>query len=667
MNEAMSNNGTNVTLPNPTTVTPTVTGLNIASTVPTAPHAFYASPGTSLSPNPIPPPGFPPLAQDHLLYYGYTAASTPAHLTPPAVEPVHTTIGLVNYVSQATQPTGSLVMGLAPSSGAVNTLGQATLLPQAFTAWNMDTGGKNCSIEFDSFGFSVKDFMTRRVLLRCDSTGDLYPVMAPSPIPSVFLVSQQTRHQRIGHPESEVLRRLVSNNVISSNKEKPPIVHLDVWTLPISTLSSFKYYVLFLDYYSHFCVGSNKPTQRLNFHVSSVSALPKTYHDVFRDSNWKNATRDEYDALIKNSTWTVVPRPPDANVIRCVWLFQHKFLADALSYGLKQAPRAWFQRFASYITRLGFHHSRCDTSLFIYRQGLETAYLLLYVDDIVLIASSLDLLQRIIRSLHQEFAMTDLGPLNYFLGIFVTRDSSSLFLSQRKYAIEILEKAHMVSCNPSWTPVDTESKLGVDGDSVSDPTLYQSLAGSLQYLTFTRPDISYAFQQVCLHMHDPQEPHLSGLKRILRPTTQRSTSGYCVFLGNNLLSWSAKRQPTLSRSSAEAEYHGVANAVAETCWLRNLLCELHTLLSSPTLVYCDNVSAVYLSCNPVQHQRTKHIEIDIHFVRDLLAASQVCVLHVPSRYQFADIFTKGLPSALFEEFRSSLSVRCPPAPTAREC
>ncbi|GJX27192.1 ribonuclease H-like domain-containing protein [Tanacetum coccineum] len=199
-------------------------------------------------------------------------------------------------------------------------------------------------------------------------------------------------------------------------------------------------------------------------------------------------------------------------------------------------------------------------------------------------------------------------------------------------------------------------------------------------------------------MHDPREPYYSDLKPILRyvcgtlnyglqlfssttsdlvaysdadwadcPTTRRSTSGYCVFFGNNLLSWSSKRQPTLSCSSDEAEYRGVANAVAETCWLHNLLRELHTPLSSATLVYCDNVSAVYLSCNPVQHQRTKHIDIDIHFVRDLVAAGQVRVLHVPSRYHFADIFTKGLPSTLFEEFRSSLSVRRTPAPTAEEC
>ncbi|GJY56064.1 ribonuclease H-like domain-containing protein [Tanacetum coccineum] len=114
-------------------------------------------------------------------------------------------------------------------------------------------------------------------------------------------------------------------------------------------------------------------------------------------------------------------------------------------------------------------------------------------------------------------------------------------------------------------------------------------------------------------------------------------------------------------------YRGVVNAVVKTCWLRNLLRELHTPLSFVTLVYCDNVIAVYSSCNLVQHQRTKHIKIDIHFVRDLIAVGQVRVLHVPSRYQFADIFIKGLPSALFEEFCSSLSVWCPLAPTAGEC
>ncbi|GJY47005.1 ribonuclease H-like domain-containing protein [Tanacetum coccineum] len=191
-------------------------------------------------------------------------------------------------------------------------------------------------------------------------------------------------------------------------------------------------------------------------------------------------------------------------------------------------------------------------------------------------------------------------------------------------------------------------------------------SGALQYLTFTRPDISYAVEQLYSSTTSSLVAY-SGADWAGCPTTRRSTSGYCVFLGNNLLSWSSKRQFTLSRSSAEAEYRGVANAVAETCWLRNLLRELHTPLSTATIVYCDNVSAVYLSSNPVQHQRTKHIEIDIHFVRDLVTTGHIRVLHVPSRYQYADIFTKGLPTALFDEFRDSLSVRSSLAQTTGEC
>nr|GEX12204.1 ribonuclease H-like domain-containing protein [Tanacetum cinerariifolium] len=123
-----------------------------------------------------------------------------------------------------------------------------------------------------------------------------------------------------------------------------------------------------------------------------------------------------------------------------------------------------------------------------------------------------------------------------------------------------------------------------------------------------------------------------------------------VFMGNNLLSWPFKRQPTLSHSSSEAEYHGVANVIAETAWLRNLLQEPHTPLLIATIVYNDNVSVVYQFANLVQHQRTKHIEIDIHFVRDMVVMGHVRVLHVPPRYQYVDIFTKGLPLTLFEEF-----------------
>ncbi|XP_048501601.1 uncharacterized mitochondrial protein AtMg00810-like [Beta vulgaris subsp. vulgaris] len=331
--------------------------------------------------------------------------------------------------------------------------------------------------------------------------------------------------------------------------------------------------------------------------------------------------------------------------------------------------------------------------------GSDLAYLLLYVDDIILTASSDALRQSIMTSLSTEFAMKDFGSLSYFLGIAVTRHAGGLFLSQRKYALEIIERAGMASCKPSPTPVDTKPKTSAHASTpYEDPSHYRSLAGALQYLTFTRPDIYYAVQQVCLFMHDPREEHMHALKRIVRyihgtldhglhlypsstssrisytdadwdgcPDTRRSTSGYCVFLGDNLVSWSAKRQPTLSRSSTEAEYRGVANVVSESCWLRNLLLELHCPIQKATLVYCDNVSAIYLSGNPVNHQRTKHIELDIHFVREKVTRGQVRVLHVPSRHQLADIFTKGLPLVLFEDFRDNLSIRRPPDSIAGVC
>nr|GEW84203.1 hypothetical protein [Tanacetum cinerariifolium] len=237
-------------------------------------------------------------------------------------------------------------------------------------------------------------------------------------------------------------------------------------------------------------------------------------------SSWLKGALQAYNALIKHNTWTLVLRPTDTNIVCCMWLFRHKYHYDS-------CPSR--------------HKARLVANGSTQLEGVD-------VDE----AFSLN------AFLHGDLSETvymhqPLGSLNYFLGISITRDSLGMFLSQRKYAVEILERAGMVDCNLGRTPVDTESMLG------------------------------HTVQQVCLHMHDPREPHLSALKRI-------------------------------PRYVREAEYRGVANVVAETYWLRNLLRELHNPLSSATLVYRDNVSAVYLSCNPVQHQRTEDIEIDIHFV-----------------------------------------------------
>lgn len=367
-------------------------------------------------------------------------------------------------------------------------------------------------------------------------------------------------------------------------------------------------------------------------------------------------------------------------------------------YGLKQAPRAWYKRFANYTSSIGFYQSKCYHYLFIYKKDSHLAYLLPYVDDIILTTSSDALRKSIISLLNSEFAMKDLGHLNYFLGIAVTRHKHGLFLTQKKYVEDILSRVDKSSCKTCPTPVDTKPKMSA-AHSVpyEDPSLYRSLAGALQYLTFTRPNISYAVQQVCLFMHNPMDTHMHALRMILRyiqgtkhyglhlypsfttsllsytnsnwsgcPDTRRSTSGYYVYLGDNLLSWSSKRQPTLSRSSAEAEYCGVANVVSESCWLRNLLLELQCPIHKATMVYYDNVSGIYLSGNPVQHQQTKHIEMYIHFVREKVVRGQVRVLHIPSKHQIANIFIKGLPLILFQDFRDNLSVCPPPASTAGE-
>nr|GEW23666.1 ribonuclease H-like domain-containing protein [Tanacetum cinerariifolium] len=418
------------------------------------------------------------------------------------------------------------------------------------------------TIKFDAFGFSVKYFLTRHILLQCDSSGDLYPVTKPSTLLAAFVsTSSTTWQQRLGHPGDEVLRSLSYHQFISCNIEKS----------------------------THVC------------------------HACQFDPNWCNAMYDDYNALVKNGTWILVPRLTDANLARLVANDSSQQLDVDFdeTFSLVVKPATIRTVLTLVVSRQWPIHQLDVKNAFLNGDLSETVYM------------------------HQLPGFVDTRYPNH-----------------KKYALQLVEHAHM-SCR------------------------------GLQYLTFTCPDLSYAVQQVCLYMHDLREPHFAALKRILRyvqgtlelglhlyafattslvgytdadwagcPSTRRSTSGYYVFLDDNLFSWSAKRQHTISRSIAKAEYRGVANVVAKTTWIRNLLRELHSPLLIATLVYCNNVSVVYMSANPVQHQRTKHIKIDIHFVRDMVKAVNVRVLYVFSRYQYADIFTKCLPSALFEDFRS---------------
>ncbi|XP_059310739.1 uncharacterized mitochondrial protein AtMg00810-like [Lycium ferocissimum] len=329
-----------------------------------------------------------------------------------------------------------------------------------------------------------------------------------------------------------------------------------------------------------------------------------------------------------------------------------------------------------------------DPSLFIYKHNSDIAILLLYVDDILLTASSNSLLKSLIQTLKSEFSMNDLGTVNYFLGFSIVARNGGYFLCQSKYVKDLLTRANLLSSKPVSTPLSPKSLLHLeDSPPFYDPTLYRSLVGGLQYLTFTRPDIAFAVNQVSQFMHSPLDIHYTAVKRILRylqgsldhglfipggsidnlqcysdadwagcPATRRSTSAYCIFLGPNLISWSSKKQNVVSRSSAKSNMNCSCGYPFEITWLHSLLQELHVSPSSPSTIFCDNISSIYLAQNPVQHARTKHVEIDIHFVREKVAAGVLRVQYVPSQDQLADLLTKALPSPRLLFLRNKLCI-----------
>jgi len=268
-------------------------------------------------------------------------------------------------------------------------------------------------------------------------------------------------------------------------------------------------------------------------------------------------------------------------------------------YGLKQAPRAWFNRLSSFLLELGFVASLVDSSLFILNSGLHNIFMLIYVDDIIITGSNSDVIQALISKLQQEFPLKDLGPLHFFLGVQASRTATGLHLCQAIYIHTLLHHSKMLEAKPAKSPSPSGLKLSkFDGDLLPDPTAYQQIVGALQYCTLTRPDISFSVNQLCQHMHAPTSAHWSAAKRVLRylkssvdhglhytrgplhltaycdsdwagdPDDRRSTTGFAICLGRNLVSWSAKKQPIVSRSSTEAEYRALAITTAEMFWLR---------------------------------------------------------------------------------------------------
>jgi hypothetical protein len=298
----------------------------------------------------------------------------------------------------------------------------------------------------------------------------------------------------------------------------------------------------------------------------------------------------------------------------------------------------------------GYKQSGADHTLFIKHKGGKVTALIMYVDDIVLTGDDLDEMKLLQEYLATEFKMKSLGQLKYFLGIEVARSAQGISLSQRKYVIDLLTETGMLACKPASTPMETNHKLKIFPHQVpTDIGRYQRLVGRLIYLTHTRPDIAYAISVVSQFMHAPNEEHMDAVNRIIRylkgapgkgllflktgvssiigytdadwagdQTTRKSTSGYFTFVEGNLVTWRSKKQKVVARSSAKAEFRGIAHGVCELLWIKRILIDLGTQYPYPMSLHCDNKAAIAIAQNPVQHDCTKHVEIDRHFIKEKL-------------------------------------------------
>jgi Reverse transcriptase (RNA-dependent DNA polymerase) len=356
-------------------------------------------------------------------------------------------------------------------------------------------------------------------------------------------------------------------------------------------------------------------------------------------------------------------------------------------YGLKQSPRAWYGKLSSYLLSCNFKISNADHSLFSKIHNGITIIVLVYVDDIIITGNDVTEIKRVKARLREKFDIKDLGLLKYFLGIEIAHSPKGIFISQRKYTLDLLKETGKLGCKPTSTPIDSKVKLNTeDGEQLGDINQFQRLVGKLIYLTVTRPDISFSISQISKFMHAPRTPHLEAINRILRylkgtpgkgvwmknnnsneicgysdadwagSYDRKSTTGYCTFVGGNLVTWKSKKQNVIARSSAEAEYRAMASTTSELIWIKQLLVELGINTREPMKMYCDNQAARHIASNPVFHERTKHIEVDCHFIREKIQGKEIETPFVKSQDQLADIFTKGLESRPFKENTNKLGL-----------
>ncbi|KAK1408428.1 hypothetical protein QVD17_40194 [Tagetes erecta] len=403
--------------------------------------------------------------------------------------------------------------------------------------------------------------------------------------------------------------------------------------------------------------------------------------------NWKVFHLDVKTAFLNGELKeTVFVKQPDGYVKPGLEMKVYR-LEKAL-YGLRQAPRAWNHKLNSVLMQLKFRRCELEQSVYTRVTNNKMIVLCVYVDDLLLTGNDLSEIDHFKQQMTQNFEMADMGLLCYYLGIEVSQSEDGIAIKQSAYAKKILELAGLKECNEVKIPMEPGLKLLTnEGGNEVDPTMFRKLVGSLRYLTYTRPDISYAVGYVSRFMQQPREAHLKAVKHIIRyvkGTVQfgikyktqiggkllgfsdsnystdsedgRSTSGNVFYYNDGLVSWQSQKQPTVALSSCEAEFMAATAAACQAIWLHGLLVEITGKDQEIVSLFVDNKSAILLMKNPVFHGKSKHISPKYHFIRQCVERNQVLVDYVSGKMQRADVLTKALPRVKFEEMRKLLGV-----------
>eukprot|EP00253_Pinus_taeda_P023439 PITA_23439 len=389
-----------------------------------------------------------------------------------------------------------------------------------------------------------------------------------------------------------------------------------------------------------------------------IETDPSSFEEAVQQLIWVDAMVDEYDSIFRNSVWDVVPRPENKSVVSSRWLYK----VDGIDYDETFAPVERYSSLRSMLalsTQMGWNIHQMDVQIaFLNGKIEEEVYIEKLEGDDQLIMSCKEYLER-------EFEMKDMGLMHYFLGMEVWQKDGELLMSQGKYANEILRRIHMEKFKPMQTPLaDLCYAVNQLSQAMVQPTkmFWKAAKHVLRYLRGT--------SQYGLWYRRTEGVKLQGSTDadwVGSPSDRKSTSGGIFNLGSTAISWYNRKKRSVALRSTEVEYMAASQATCETIWMQKILVALFDQRMDPTLIYCDNQSYIKFAENPVFHERSKHIDIRYHHLRDCVARRIMLFQYISTEEKDVDILTKALSKCKFEFHRDRIGVADNPFLVEREC